>query len=129
MQQFWRALEIVEDIGEAADLRTRSEIHRHVGFYYLVEDVRLDDAVRHLRRSLELREQLGDPRVIPSGLVALGEAELVAGHPERAIELLEQAVLNAREADLLAERIRDAEQALGDATASLATQQAKAKPR
>jgi hypothetical protein len=33
-----------------ADLYTRSEVHRHVGFYFLVEDVRLDEAVRHLQR-------------------------------------------------------------------------------
>jgi tetratricopeptide (TPR) repeat protein len=126
MPRFWRALEIVEEIGDAADLYTRSEVHRHVGFYYLVEDVRLDDALRHLQRSLELREQLGDPRVIPSGLVALGEAELDAGHPERAVELLEEAVLSARRADLLAERIHDAEHALQGARTA---QQAEAKPR
>jgi tetratricopeptide (TPR) repeat protein len=126
--RFWRALEIVEEIGDAADLYTRSEVHRHVGFYYLVEDVRLDLAVRHLQRSLELREQLGDPRVIPSGLVALGEAEVDAGRLDRAVELLEEAVLTARQADLLAERVKDAERALQDARAALAAQQAKAKP-
>jgi tetratricopeptide (TPR) repeat protein len=126
--RFWRALEIVEEIGDAADLYTRSEVHRHVGFYYLVEDVRLNLAVRHLQRSLELREQLGDPRVIPSGLVALGEAEVDAGRLDRAVELLEEAVLTARQADLLAERVKDAEQALQDARATLAAQQAKAKP-
>jgi tetratricopeptide (TPR) repeat protein len=99
-----------------------------VGFYYLVEDVRLDEAVRHLQRSLELREQLGDARVIPSGLVGLGEAELVAGHPEQAVELLGQALLMARQAGLLAERINDAERALHDARAMLATQQRETKP-
>jgi tetratricopeptide (TPR) repeat protein len=128
MPRFWRALEIVEEIGDVADLYTRSEVHRHVGFYYLVEDVRPDEAVRHLQRSLELREQLGDARVIPSGLVALGEAELVAGHPEQAVELLEQALLMARQAGLLAERINDAEHALQDARAMLATQQRETKP-
>jgi tetratricopeptide (TPR) repeat protein len=126
--RFWRALEIVEEIGDAADLYTRSEVHRHVGFYYLVEDVRLDLAVRHLQRSLELREQLGDLRVIPSGLVSLGEAELLAGRLDRAVELLEEAVLMARQADLLAERVKDAEQVLQDARAALAAQQAGANP-
>jgi len=129
MPRFWRALEIVEEIGDAADLYTRSEVHRHVGFYYLVEEVRLDEAVRHLQRSLDLRKQLGDARVIPSGLVALGEAELVAGHPEQAVELLEQALLIARQAGLLPERINDAEHTLQDARAMLATHQTEAKPR
>jgi tetratricopeptide (TPR) repeat protein len=128
MPRFWRALEIVEEIGDTADLYTRSEVHRHVGFYYLVEDVRPDEAVRHLHRSLELRTQLGDARVIPSGLVALGEAELVAGHPEQAVELFEQALLIARQAGLLTERIDDADQALKDARANLAAQQTGAKP-
>jgi tetratricopeptide (TPR) repeat protein len=128
MPRFWRALEIVERLGDSVDLYTRSEIHRHVGFYWLVENVRVDEAVRHLQRSLELREQLGDPRVIPSGLVALGEAELASGRPERAVQLLEEAMLVAREADLLAERIEDAEQLLQDARAALAAQQAEAKP-
>ncbi len=123
MPHFWRALEIIADIGEASDLYTRSEIHRHVGFYYLVEEVRLDDAARHLRRSLELREQLGDPRVIPSGLVALGEAELAAGHCAHAVELLTEAVLTAQRAGLFTERIKDAEQTLQGARASLAAQQ------
>jgi tetratricopeptide (TPR) repeat protein len=120
MPRFWRALEIVEEVGDAADLYTRSEVHRHVGFYYLVEDVRPDEAVHHLQRSLELRRALGDARVIPSGLVALGEAELAAGHLEQAVELLEQAVLGARQAGLLAERVIDAEHALEDARATLA---------
>jgi tetratricopeptide (TPR) repeat protein len=120
MPRFWRALEIVEEVGDAADLYTRSEVHRHVGFYYLVEDVRPDEAVHHLQRSLELRRALGDARVIPSGLVALGEAELAAGHLEQAVELLEQAVLGARQAGLLAERVIDAEHAVEDARATLA---------
>jgi len=35
--------------------------------------------VRQLGYSLALREKLGDPRRIPSALVALGEAEMAAG--------------------------------------------------
>jgi hypothetical protein len=46
------------------------------GLYYLVEDVRPAEAVRRLGYSLALRERLGDPRRIPGGLVALGEAGL-----------------------------------------------------
>ena len=125
--RFQRALEIIEEIGDAADLYTRSEVHRHVGFYYLVEDVRLDAAVRHLERSLELRRQLGDPRVVPSGLVALGEAELDAGHPHRAVVLLEAAALTSREAGLLAERVQQAERTLQDAKSAMAANQAEAK--
>jgi tetratricopeptide (TPR) repeat protein len=118
MPRYWRALEIIEEIGDAADLYTRSEIHRHVGFYYLVEDIHLDEGVRHLERSLELRRQLDDPRVIPSGLVALGEAELESGNAGRAVDLLEEAVLIARRAELLPGRIANAEQALQDARAA-----------
>jgi tetratricopeptide (TPR) repeat protein len=120
MPRYWRALEIIEEIGDAADLYTRSEIHRHVGFYYLVEDIDLDEGLGHLERSLELRRQLDDPRVIPSGLVALGEAELEAGNAGRAVDLLEEAVLIARHAELLPERIAGAEQALQNARTALA---------
>jgi hypothetical protein len=126
MPRYWRALEIVEEIGDAVDLYTRSEIHRHVGFYYLVEEIHLDNGVRHLQRSLELRRELDDPRVIPSGLVALGEAELEAGNGGRAVDLLEEAVLIARRAELLPERIANAEQALQDARTTLAAQLAQA---
>jgi tetratricopeptide (TPR) repeat protein len=120
MPRYWRALEIVEEIGEAADLYTRSEIHRHVGFYYLVEDIHLDDGLRHLQRSLELRRQLNDPRLIPSGLMALGEAELEAGNAGGAVDLLEEAVQLARRAELLPERIAAAEHALQNARTALA---------
>jgi tetratricopeptide (TPR) repeat protein len=120
MPRYWRALEIVGEIGEAADLYTRSEIHRHVGFYYLVEDIHLDDGLRHLQRSLELRRQLNDPRLIPSGLMALGEAELEAGNAGGAVDLLEEAVQLARRAELLPERIAAAEHALQNARTALA---------
>jgi tetratricopeptide (TPR) repeat protein len=119
MPLFRRALDIIEATGDAADLYTRSEIHRHVGFYYSVEDVQPQRAVHHLQRSLELREELGDIRLIPSGLEALGEAELAAGHPRRAVDLLEQAVRTAHRAGLLEERIQSAEQTLGEARATL----------
>jgi mannose-6-phosphate isomerase-like protein (cupin superfamily) len=115
MPYFWQAL----DLASRADLYTQSEVHRHVGFYYLVEAGQPAEAVRHLRRSHELREALGDPRRIPSGLVVLGEAELAAGNPERAVELLREAVARARAARLLPARIESAEQALAEAEVAL----------
>ncbi len=117
MPRFWQAL----DLAYQADLYTQSEIHRHVGFYYLAEAGLPAEAVRHLRRSHELREALGDPRRIPSGLVVLGEAELAAGNPDRAVELLRDAVAKARAAGLLPARIESAEQALAEAEIAAAT--------
>ena len=118
MPYFWQALELVEANDAGSDLYLRSEVHRHVGFYFLAADEQPAEAVRHLRLSLDLREQLGDPRRIPSGQVALAQAELAAGHRGRAIDLLRAAVAQAREAGLLAERIQDAERALRDAEAA-----------
>ena len=115
MPYFWQALGLVNDPDAGADLYLRSEVHRHVGYYFLVEDVQPIEAVRHLQISLQLREELGDERRIPSGLVVLGQAELTAGHPERAVELLQRAVAQARAAGLLQARIEDAERALREA--------------
>jgi tetratricopeptide (TPR) repeat protein len=117
MPYFWQALELVE-VTDAGDLYLRSEVHRHVGFYFLVAGEQPAEAVRHLQLSLDLREQFGDPRRIPSGQVALAQAELAAGHRDRAIELLRAAVVQAREAGLLAQRIEDAERALREAEAA-----------
>ena len=118
MPYFWQALELVEANDAGSDLYLRSEVHRHVGFYFLAADEQPAEAVRHLRLSLDLREQLGDPRRIPSGQVALAQAELAAGHRGRAIDLLRAAVLQARESGLLAQRIEDAERALREAEAA-----------
>jgi tetratricopeptide (TPR) repeat protein len=115
MPYYWEALDLAYAPDSDADLYLRSEVHRHVGFYFLVEDEQPTAAVRHLQLSLDLREEFGDPRRIPSGQVALAQAELAAGHRERAIELLTNAVMQAREAGLRAERIADAEQALREA--------------
>ena len=106
----------MNDVGTG--LYLRSEVHRHVGFYFLVAGEQPAEAVRHLQLSLDLREQLGDPRRIPSGQVALAQAELAAGHRDRAIELLRAAVMQARDAGLLAQRIEDAEHALREAEAA-----------
>jgi tetratricopeptide (TPR) repeat protein len=117
MPYYWQALGLIA-ANEATGLYLRSEVHRHVGFYFLVEASQPAEAVRHLQISLDLREELGDQRRIPSGLVALAEAELEAGGRDRAIELLRRAVADAREAGLLPERIRDAERTLADAEAA-----------
>jgi tetratricopeptide (TPR) repeat protein len=120
MPYYWQAYGLAEAVEESGDLYACSEIHRHLGFYYLVEDVRPAEAVRRLAYSLNLRERLGDPRTLPSGLVALGEAEVAAGDLPRAVELLSRAVRLARKAALLPWRIQDAEQTLGEAKAALA---------
>jgi tetratricopeptide (TPR) repeat protein len=118
MPYFQEALEIVER-EPMVDLYTRSEVHRHIGFYYLVEAVDPAAAVRHLQISLDLRDELGDPRRIPSGLLALGQAELAAGNRERALQLLEHAVTRARSAGLTRERIIDMERTLQAAQSDL----------
>ena len=115
MPYFWQAFGLAEAMEESGDRYGRSEVHRHVGFYYLVEDVRPREAVRQLGHSLSLRERLGDLRLLPSALVALGEAELAAGHAPRAVELLRRAVPMAHDAALLPWRIADAEQTLRQA--------------
>ena len=119
MPYFWQAFGLAEAVEESGDLYGRSEIHRHLGFYYLVEDVRPHEAVRQLGYSLALREKLGDPRRIPSALAALGEAEMAAGDLQRAVELLSRAVAAARDADLLSWRIQDAEENLRKAETAL----------
>jgi pentatricopeptide repeat protein len=119
MRYFWPAYGLAEALEESGDLYGRSEIHRHVGFYYLVEDIRPKEAIRQLSHSLVLRERLRDPRRIPSALVALGEAEMVAGNPPRAVELFSRAVTLARETDLQPWWTQDAEQNLRTAKAAL----------
>jgi hypothetical protein len=52
--------------------------------------------------------------------VALGEAELAAGNPVRAVVVLSRAARLAREEGLLPWRVEDAEQTLGQAEAALA---------
>ena len=118
MPYFWQALDLSRALEERGDLYARSEVHRHVGFYYHVEADIPGEAVRHLQISLELREEHGDPRLIPSALVSLGEAELAAGNSERAIELLTRAVADSRAAGLLPRRVEDAERALREAQAT-----------
>jgi tetratricopeptide (TPR) repeat protein len=115
MPYYREALGLVGALENAGDIYSASEIHRDIGFFYLVHDVKPDEAVRHLSHSLELRELLGDPRRVPSGLVALGRAELAAGHSERAVDLLGRAVEAARRVGLTPKRVEDAEAALREA--------------
>jgi tetratricopeptide (TPR) repeat protein len=126
MRYFWQAFGLAEALEESGDLYGCSEIHRHVGFYYLVEDVRPREAVRQLGHSLALRERLGDPRRIHSAVVSLGEAETAAGNLPRAVELFRRAVPLAHEAALLPWRIADAEQNLRQAEAAAAAAEAAA---
>ena len=115
MPYLWQAFGLAEAVEDSGDLYAASEIHRHVGFYYLYSDVRPQEAVRRLGRSLALRERLGDLRRVPSALVALGQAELAAGDSRTAAEHLFRAAELARAGDLLPWRIRDAEQTLATA--------------
>jgi hypothetical protein len=119
MPYLWQAFGLAEAVEESGDLYGRSEICRHVGFYYLVEDVRPAEAVRQLGHSLALRERIGDPRRLPSALVALGEAKMAAGNPRDAAGLFGRAVTLAHESELLPWRIRDAEENLRQADAAL----------
>jgi tetratricopeptide (TPR) repeat protein len=119
MRYFWPAFGLAEAVEESGDLYGCSEIHRHVGFYYLVEDARPREAVRRLAHSLSLRERIGDPRRLPSALTSLAEAELAAGNPAQAVPLLTRAVRTAREASLLPWRLDHAEDTLHEAEAAL----------
>jgi tetratricopeptide (TPR) repeat protein len=119
MTYFWPAFGLAEALEDSGDLHGCSEIHRHVGFHYLVDDVRPAEAVRRLAYSLSLRERIGDPRRLPSAMVSLGQAELAAGNPARAAGLLERAVQLSRENGLLAWRIRDAGETLREARQAL----------
>jgi tetratricopeptide (TPR) repeat protein len=124
MPYYRRSESLIPALEAAGDLYTRSEIHRHLGFYHLVADVQPAAAVEHLQISLDLREQQGEPRRVPSGLVALGWAERENGNPRRAVLLLRRAVDLAREQGLLPSRIADAEQELAAAEAALAESEA-----
>jgi tetratricopeptide (TPR) repeat protein len=115
MPYYWEALELVSAPGADPEAYLRSEVHRHVGYYFLVEAGQPAEAVRHLQISLHLREELGDERLTPSGLTALAQAELEAGNRQRATELLRRAVAESRAAGLLSARIDAAEKLLAEA--------------
>ena len=102
-----------------ADEIVRSEVHRHLGFYHVYAAGDREQGLRHLRMSQVLRERYGDPRRVATGTLALGEAELAAGHRAEAIRLLEEAVQQARSAGLSEQRVGWAEQALREAATDL----------
>jgi tetratricopeptide (TPR) repeat protein len=128
MVHYRRSESLIPALEAAGDLYTRSEIHRHLGFYHLVEDKHLGTAVQHLQISLDLREEQGEPCRIPSGLLALGWAERENGNPRRAVLLLRRAVELAHAEGLLPARIADAQHELEAAEAALRAQQEQERP-
>jgi len=118
MPYYWEALDLAERHG---DLLLRSEVHRHVGFYYASSDLQSDKALEHLRISHELRAELGDPRWIPGGTVAVGIAELADGLREQGLAHVREAVTQAHEAGLNAQRVAWMEQFLEKAEAGQST--------
>ncbi|PRY22866.1 tetratricopeptide repeat protein [Pseudosporangium ferrugineum] len=111
MPYFREALELAEKHG---DLLLRSEVHRHIGFYYTVGDLQSDLALHHLRISHELRAELGDPRWIPGGTVALGLAEIADGLREQGLAHVRRALEEARDAGLSPQRVEWIEKLAGD---------------
>jgi hypothetical protein len=91
---------------------TRSEIHRHIGFYYMIADPQPDQAAQHLSTSLQLRHQHDDKRWLPSGTQALGWAMLAAGHQDQAIKLIREALDQAHTVRLRMSRISAIEESL-----------------
>ena len=119
MRYLWPAVGLAEAVEEGGDVYGRSEIHRHLGFYYLFADIRPREAIRQLTHSLALRERIGDPRLIPSALVVLARAELASRNAPQAVALLTRAVTAAHGACLLPWRVQDAEDALREAKAAV----------
>ncbi|WP_067504002.1 tetratricopeptide repeat protein [Actinoplanes sp. TFC3] len=116
MPNYTEALQLADKHG---DLLLRSEVHRHVGFYYALSDLQSDRALHHLRISHDLREELGDQRWIPGGTVALGLAEITDGLRDQGLAHLHEALDQARAAGLSAERIGWIEQFLHNAEEGL----------
>jgi tetratricopeptide (TPR) repeat protein len=112
MPYYWEALALAE---QHAGPITRSEVHRHVAFYYAVADRQPDRALFHLQKSHELRAEHGDPRWIPGGTLALGEALIAAGRRDEGLDKLREAIQQARDAGLRPERMAWFEQSLREA--------------
>ena len=117
MPYYREALALAEKHG---DELTRSEVHRHVGFYYLAVEQQPEQALHHLRISQDLRERVGDPRWLPGGHVALSMAERAGGRPAEQLRHLREAVRIARAIGLLPSRIERFEQLLNEAEAQQA---------
>lgn len=88
LPHYLRARELAPALEAAGDLYMLSEIERHLGFHAAFAAKEPAEAVARLNRSLELRERLGDPRVIPSGFEGLAWVEREAGNLGRTVELL-----------------------------------------
>jgi tetratricopeptide (TPR) repeat protein len=114
MPCYTEALALAEKHG---DLLLRSEVHRHIGFYYAHSDLQSDQALAHLRISHELRAELGDPRWIPGGTMALGIAELADGLREQGLAHIREAVAQALAAGLTRRRVEWMENFLREAEA------------
>ncbi|WP_306205064.1 tetratricopeptide repeat protein [Actinoplanes sp. RD1] len=115
MPLYREALDLAEQHG---DLLLRSEIHRHIGFYYTAGDLQSDQALHHFRISHELRTELGDPRWIPGGTVALGLAEIADGLREQGLNHIREALQQAKDAGLSPQRVAWIEDFLRDAEAT-----------
>jgi tetratricopeptide (TPR) repeat protein len=87
---FRDALERAEPL-PGCDPWLRSEIHRHVGFDHMLREEH-DQALHHLRVSLELREALAEQGWITGGLTALSTASLRAGRRDDAVDYARRAV-------------------------------------
>jgi len=114
MPYYWEALALAE---QHAGPLSRSEVHRHVGFFYLVSDVQPERALFHLRTSAELRDEHGDPRWIPGGLLALGEALIATGEREEGLRLLREAVEQGRKVGFPPQRMAWMDESLAAAEA------------
>lgn len=84
----------------------------------IVDEKNYDEALRYLRISLEMRRRHGDPRWIPSGALALGQAYVMAGQPAEAVEYLRTALDESRAAGLHWQRVEQAETWLARAEAA-----------
>ena len=92
-------------LAEHADVISRSEIQRHVGFYFMIADPQPDKALQHLKTSLQLRQAHADKRWLPSGLQALGWAMLAADRQDEALVLIREALDQAHNVGLRASRV------------------------
>jgi tetratricopeptide (TPR) repeat protein len=113
MPYFTEALGLAD---QHADTYVRSECYRHVGFYYFAEEHDADKALEYLHTSQRLREQWGDPRSISSGMLSIGQIELLAGrhadaatHLGIAVEQMRQAGVGGRHIEQGVEWLRRAE--------------------
>ena len=120
LPHYLRAQELTPALEAVGDLYMLSEIDRHLGFHLAFAATEPAKAVARLNRSLELRERLGDRRVIPSGLEGLAWVEQEAGNLRRAVELLRRTITLGREVGLLPVRIERTAQTLQEAEAALA---------